>query len=425
VYQRLRGMTSFNGPMRATAVLALAVLAALLGAGAAQPRPAPGGVTTEQLALMVVPKSQLGSVADGLEIALGSGVEDNAAAADDSLDPKDDAAQLARAGRLTGYALEYDDLAFDSLVRQRGVVSVQTTVSLFTSSSAANEFMTKGIADATKYAGRYVGDGLYLDEVGVNAVTGLGDRAASMTGSGRFGSARFHETSIGFRTGTIFAEVTIARADAKPALDDALRIAQKLARRIGLAASGTLRERPVAVPETAKQGRPPADGPALTPMVLTPGDVGPGARVARQAYVADREAIGSFERAFAPLRLGGSVLTALESDVSLLRSPRESKGSFRQVQLAYSSPDLARLFTDELGSPAEVELHEALPAGDDAIATVIRARVNGRDVRLMQAVVRVGPILGFLNVAGPAASMRFDDVRPLVAKLARRIAAGL
>ena len=149
-------------------------------------------------------------------------------------------------------------------------MSIDTYVSTFTSPSAADAYLTRGIAVATQYAGKDVGQTpLHLDEVGVNAVRGLGERAASLTEVSRFGDARLYSTSIGFRTGSMFASVTITRADAKPALDDALRVAQQLARRIGLAQSGALHEQPVPVPATAKQGQAPAGGPPLPALALS------------------------------------------------------------------------------------------------------------------------------------------------------------
>ena len=288
--------------MRSTIVLALAAFVALLGAGAARTQPA---VTKEQLAVMVVPKSQLGALGSGLEVALGSGVVDNAAAADNSLDPEDTGPQLAQAGRLTGYALTYSDLALNSIARRSGLVSVDTSVSTFTSSSAADAYLTRGIAAATRYAGKDIGQSpRHLDEVGVNAVRGLGERAASVTEVESFGDARVYSTSIGFHTGSIFASVTVTRADAKPALDDALRIAQQFARRIGLAQSGQLHEQPVPVPATAKQGQAPAGGPPLPGLALSVADLQPGARVVRQGYLANSSALGHYGRQFAGVRLG-------------------------------------------------------------------------------------------------------------------------
>ena len=63
-------------------------------AGAATPaNPLPG---------LVVPKAQLGGLAQGLQIMLRSGLTTNARAADDSFDPNDTEASVAKAGRVGG-----------------------------------------------------------------------------------------------------------------------------------------------------------------------------------------------------------------------------------------------------------------------------------------------------------------------------------
>ena len=71
-------------------------------------------------------------------------LQDNAAAAESSLDPKDSAAALGRAGRLSGYSLRYDDLALNSVVRRNGVIGVETSVSLFTSPDCSQRLSDQG-----------------------------------------------------------------------------------------------------------------------------------------------------------------------------------------------------------------------------------------------------------------------------------------
>ena len=259
----------------------------------------------------------------------------------------------------------------------------------------------------------------------MNAVRGLGERAASLTESARFGDARLYRTSIVFRTGSMVASVTVTRADAKPALDDALRIAQQLARRIGLAQSGGLHEQPVPVPATARQGQAPAGGPSLATLALSPADLAPGARIARQGYIADDDAIGHFLRQFGAARLGDSTLTSLEGGVLLFRSFKEAKGSFRQLELIYGSSVFGRLFGDSIRRPVHVEVQKEVRAGDDGFASALRATVNGRDLRFVQVLVRVGPVVEVVAFSGPASTLQFEDAPPLMAKIARRIRDGL
>ena len=80
---------------------------------------------------------------------IGSGVQSNAAAAEDTLDPKDTGEQLGSGGRISGYSLQYDDLAFRGLVRGRGVLAVGTSVDLFASSAAADATSRSSCATAS------------------------------------------------------------------------------------------------------------------------------------------------------------------------------------------------------------------------------------------------------------------------------------
>ena len=63
---------------------------------------------------MVVPKDELGPEARGLERDEDSGPSDNAAGAEDTLDPNDTARDLRSAGRIQGYDLYFT--GFSALV---------------------------------------------------------------------------------------------------------------------------------------------------------------------------------------------------------------------------------------------------------------------------------------------------------------------
>ena len=145
-----------------------------------------------------------------------------------------------------------------------------------------------------------------------------------------------------------------------------------------------------------------------------------------QRYEANDRATGSFERAFSPQHLGSSTVSWLDSDVLLYRSFKEAKGEFRRQRLLYSSGDVAtRCSERERAASARAEPGRDLAPGDDAYGTSIRATLGGRDVRLVAVVVRVGQVIGFITAMGPASALRFEDVQPLVATFAARIARGL
>ena len=112
--------------MRLLAALTAVLAATSLGASAS-------GATRAQLALMVLPRSELGAGARGLDVAIGSGYLSNAVAGSRTLDPNDTEPQLDRAGRVTGYSLGYLDVAYASLARGAGLIAVESDVDLYRS----------------------------------------------------------------------------------------------------------------------------------------------------------------------------------------------------------------------------------------------------------------------------------------------------
>jgi hypothetical protein len=62
-------------------------------------------VEDDQLAVMVVPRDQLGAIAKGLDLDDDSGPYGNKEAAEDTIDRRDTAASLRAAGRVGGYEL--------------------------------------------------------------------------------------------------------------------------------------------------------------------------------------------------------------------------------------------------------------------------------------------------------------------------------
>src|SRR3954468_18328612 len=177
--------------MRIVALSVVLGVTALLAGAASAVTPA---ATSAQLALMVLPKSQLGAAARGLDVKIGAGVQTNAAAADDTLDPHDTAGQLARGGRISGYSLEYDEIAFQRLRRGKGVLAVGSAVDQFRSAAAAKAYDAKQLRDGEHYDGKYVDAGFRLSDWHTSPAKGLGRDAVLIRETLRLGSERFYGT---------------------------------------------------------------------------------------------------------------------------------------------------------------------------------------------------------------------------------------
>ena len=72
-----------------------------------------------------------------------------------------------------------------------------------------------------------------------------------------------------------------------------------------------------------------------------------------------------------------------------------------------------------------VERRLTVSAGDEALGIVLRMRWNDEDIRIAQVVVRVGRVVGVLDVDLVGFTFDRATVLPLATKLARRIRAGL
>ena len=359
---------------------------------------------------------------------IGSGVQTNAAAAEDTLDPKDTGAQLARGGRVSGYSLEYDQLSFESLMRGRGVLAVGTSVDDFASPAAARRYIAKQLADGRRYKGKYVEAGFRLTDWTPTPVKGLGKGAVVIREALRLGDTWFRGTVVVFRMGKLMGSVGVTRADAKSDARYAVRLARVLAQRMKQAGHVSLGLQPVFVPQMAQQGKRPAGGPELAAMALAAGDVPNGAQLIRDAYVANRTSLGKYVREFdfQNARLGGAGLFSVESEVNLLRSSAEASGVMVRLRALYGSPDVDRAFTDGFNvNGVKIELRKSVSAGDEAVLLVLRFQVNGRTAHIAQLSVRVGRVVALLNVGVVGAAFQPAAVEPLAARLARRIQAGL
>jgi hypothetical protein len=141
-------------------------------------------------------------------------------------------------------------------------------------------------------------------------------------------------------------------------------------------------------------------------------------------YLANRTALGKYMREyeFGNQQLGGAALFSVETELNLLRSPAEASGIMVRLRALYGSQDVDRAFTDGFGVKAvKVELSKSVNAGDEAIVVVLKFEANGRTAHIAQVSLRVGRVIGLLNVGVVGSSFQPDSVEPLAGKLAERI----
>jgi hypothetical protein len=220
----------------ATALICAALLA---GCGDSKGPEATRNVTSADLGRMVLSKRALGPFAKRLEKRTGdSGPTGNRAGADDTVDPRDTARTLARAGRVTGYEWAY---AATRRPAPNGVLGMSIEVELFRTEKAASRYLKKQIHDFERFGGRNL-EGLKLASVETFDVGDVGDEARGVRAVARFSNKALFDTVVGFRRGRIVGSAAVFLGRELVISSDVERIADALDDRIKrVAARSTVR----------------------------------------------------------------------------------------------------------------------------------------------------------------------------------------
>jgi hypothetical protein len=230
----------------------LPVLVVCLAAAAVADARVPGPAATTQLALMPLPQSAFGSDAAGLKLDTdGSGVEDNAEAADDSTTKSDSAASLTKAGRITGYGVAFGD--FGLIGKPGRVVYVGSNVELFRSPAAASAGLERDVEDI---ALSDPANGLRVLSVSRFGAPELGDAAVGFKVKAKFGTAILWFTGVAARRGELVEEVALLRTDATSAQATVLALARALSARVQAVLAGKVTTPAVNLPAKEKSKTP-------------------------------------------------------------------------------------------------------------------------------------------------------------------------
>jgi hypothetical protein len=211
----------------------------LSGAAGARPVATP---TRAQLQLMPLPKSAYGSEAASLKTEPRSGWRSNKQAAEKDLDPAMTADKVARRGRITGFEVEFDDLAKASRAGQ--LIDADNEVSLFRTKADATAYYTQQLAAFRRFAGKRARYGIVIDHLSFFPVPGLRGtqgfryriRANGITAT---------ETGAAIHLGVIVAFVGTGRTDARDVRTEVRRLAGAVNRRIHGVLAGKITDKPL------------------------------------------------------------------------------------------------------------------------------------------------------------------------------------
>lgn len=368
----------------------VAIVAAIAMPGAAS---ASGlSVSTRELALMPLPLAAYGTGVVSLPIAEDSGVVTNAEAAGTTNEGVG-AGTLDKLGRLTGYTLDYGS----KIPGGTGVTEVQTTVEAYKSGAAANAglaFWRKDDADV---------DSIHTPglTVTIRRLASSGVGASSFGDSGSVivkGEPPVYGADVGFRSGTLVAQVSITASSSAIPMSLAQAAAEKLRARIRAVLAGTISGRPVALPAKPKAG-PPAHGPNPEALALTAAEV--GGTLAHQGYELDSglEPLSEFGRTV--LLPGDAGL--IQDQVTVFRSAAQAQYELTILTDFASSSSAAQSSGVGTSVRSFVPRRVAIPGGDDARALLGLARLDdGKSIYLAFILLRVGSVIEYISVATPS-----------------------
>jgi hypothetical protein len=390
-----------------------------------------------RLDTVVVPVQEVGGLPAGLRVTPDSGWIDNRLEAQNSYDPKDSAASLARAGRVTGYQLTYYDPTQAALRSGTGLHAVLTYVELFSSAKAASASLQDRVAFARGLENRSPRSGVRFGAVRPFAVQSA-DEAYGLREVVRYGSDEVFRTLVGFRRGRNVGTVMVVRVDRRDGKDIAERMVGILDSRIQIALHGGSNGDPVAIPEAAvppdgarqpaAPPKPPPGVPDLAAIALGPDDLPPGIPCNPGEYKQTTSQRITFRRSFCPQgrAVGRTRLVLLTSEVNLFESEQAARASLSLSAQAAASPDALDTFAANFSSTSDLVATNVrsrrLDLGGGAVGILFSFDTEAGRLVDLYALAQRGRAVTTLDAAGPARGFHRQDHVRLLRIVERRLA---
>jgi len=236
--------------LTAAALIAACLLLAACGGEEEEEAEAPadltaGEITDEELSLMVVPLSELGSQYADFEFYEDeSGFQSNEDIIDAAFDEEDEAGDVERFGRVNGYGEDYRSV--EAALEREGAFLIGTATELYEDADGASGDLKDGVEDMQRQVGMTKED-VTLEDAEEFDPGRIADESAGLllTGSVAAGQeVRYYMTVVGFRRGRLLGSVAIARFDEEDVREEAEALARKLDERITAVLRGEVEPRP-------------------------------------------------------------------------------------------------------------------------------------------------------------------------------------
>jgi hypothetical protein len=376
----------------------------------------PARVSSDDLARMVVPKTELRAGLTELKLDLdGSGRESAAKAAEGTVDPKDTAKSIRRRGWLDGYLLQYSNPAITANGSETGLLSAQTSVDLFTTESAARALMLEEAADFKRYRGKKL-DGAKVERVQVFDAA-IGDEGVGIGLQARFGKTTFYVTGVLFRRERLIGGAALTRTDKTAVRADVLRLASRLNERIESVLAGELLARPL----------PPSVDLDPVALVLTKADMPISSRVLSQGlsqYDGDGSEASYYRRFdLGSAHLGSSTIRSVRAEARVYKTQRAAVFAARSFSGRYGTKILAREFSKgvRMGGfePRKLRVQPMKLRGYSAVDLSFKA--PGGRFETVMLIVRVKRVVQLVAVYGYDRNLRPVDAVVFAGKARARM----
>ncbi len=375
----------------------------------------------------MVPAWDVGGLPTGLRVTADSGWVDNRREARSSWDRADSAASLARAGRVIGYQLVYDDASETAIRSGVGLQAFVTSVELFSSAKAARTSLRGRLAFAHRLENRSPQPGVHFGAVKPFAVKAA-DEAYGVRESVRFGDDQTFRTLVHFRRGRIVGTAMVVRVDAKDGADLAEQLVGTLDSRIQIALHGGSNGDAVPVPAYAaasdrrapEEPVKPAGAPDLAAIALGPDDLPSGITCNPGEYTRTTAPRFTFRRSFCTRgrRVGRTPLISLSNEVSAFESEEAAKVSLSLSARAAATQSARNTFAENFNSTHDVAATNVrssrLDLGDGAVGILFSFDTELGSVVDLYALAQAGRGVTTVEaMTSPKAFHREDVVRLL------------
>ncbi len=381
-------------------------------------------ITKAQLAAMVLPQAELGTVAQGLKADGDGGPVDNAEAAADTLDPEDTGKSVRSAGRLGGHAAYYGGTNLVSAKKPRGVVIVGTEVELMEDTVYAAQYLHKELGDLQRFQGKQ-DDGSKLSGVTSFEVTGVGDEAEGQLATSTFGKKRLYLTAVAFRREQVIGVALVARADTEDAQGEARALAVKLDQRVQDVLAGRIGAKPAPPEPDETQKAAFAGQEKLPALTASAKDVAPGAVAASEGRATNDDYL-TYYRVFEDVRVGGSHLIKLRVETQLYRTKADATNAYLRLGRAEGRQAYAHKLVDEIAKETGLQVQgvQAQPlqgAGRGFVGIVVTFESREGSYRFTTVITQSRNVLAAVTGFCHTSALNPDDMKPLARRARARL----